>query len=75
MSEKTNKILELNDKLLAASDTINALEDRIASLLASQQLIEQQLHPSESIKEQLLNQSESEPSAGDNASGIDENFK
>ena len=36
MSEKTNKILELNEKLAAASETINALEERIASLLASQ---------------------------------------
>jgi hypothetical protein len=35
MSEKTNKILELNEKLVAASETINALEERITSLLAS----------------------------------------
>ena len=37
ISEKTNKILELNEKLGASSDTINALEERIASLLTSQQ--------------------------------------
>jgi hypothetical protein len=36
MSEKTNKILELNEKLAAASETINVLEERISSLLASQ---------------------------------------
>jgi len=36
MSEKTNKILELSEKLAAASETINVLEERISSLLASQ---------------------------------------